>query len=724
MNTLPAQRDLVLVGGGHSHALALRMLAMRPVPGTRLTLVSPDVLAAYSGMLPGLVAGHYSVAQTHVDLPRLCQWAGARWVQGRVRALDIDARELTLDDGSRLGFDLLSLDVGATPELASVPGAAEHAIAVKPVADFRQRWSRFLEGLDPRRSLAVCVVGGGAGGAEMALAIAHALRQRGQAAEVTLVCAGAFLQGYPARLRRQMRARALALGVILRDRSRVHRVTPGIVHGEAGEQRFDALFWCTGAAAPGFLRDTGLALDAAGFVQVDRQLRSVSHPQVFAAGDCAAFPLPLPKAGVYAVRQAPVLAHNLRAALSGGRLRDYRPQRRFLSLLSAGGRDAVGSRGVWTLSGAWVWRWKDHIDRRFMTRFEALPPRRMPTPAATAETMHCAGCGAKVGGEALSDALKGLQPLRGEGVVSGLEEREDASSVRWPAGTLLVQSHDYFPAFVDDPALFGRITVLHALSDLYAVNARPHSALATVTMPRHHPRLQGRDLKRLMRAMVEELDRAGCTLLGGHTLEGEQLAAGLTVNGQVEEADLFHKAGARPGDALVLTKPLGAGILLAGHTQLRCRGPWLEGALAAMLRSNASAAAVFAGHGVRACTDITGFGLLGHLQEMCRAGEVGARLLLADLPALEGALELAEAGVASTLKPANDLALLHCKGQALVADDPRGVLLTDPQTSGGLLAAVPRAQLEACLRALALAGQMSAVVGEVLAEPGVLLLSE
>jgi selenide, water dikinase len=713
VQSIPAKQDLVLVGGGHSHALALRILAMRPLPETRITLVSPESLAPYSGMLPGLIAGHYQVEDTHVDLPRLCQWAGARFIRTRVTGLDTSLNRLMLDDGSTLDYDWLSLDIGSTPALDEIPGAREHAIAVKPVASLRQRWQQTLDNWpDHERPVRVSVIGGGAGGTEMTLAIHTALARRGLRAEISLLCAAELLSGYPAALRAAMRRRLTDAGIRVQEHSRVSRVSAG--QFQAGSiQPFDLLFWCTGAVGANWLTGSGLALNERHFVRIDHTLRAVGQANVFAAGDCAVIDAqPLPRAGVYAVRQAKTLVANLHRAIAGQPLQRWRPQKKFLSLLAAGGRDAAGSRGALTVQGVWVWRWKDRIDRRFMRLFEQLPPiPSMPMPA-TENIPRCAGCGAKVGSEALQQALTGLRPLQHDDILAGIDAREDASIVRWQSGHLLVQSQDYFPAFINEPALFGRISVLHSLSDIYAMNATPHSALATVSLPINHQVLQGRDLKRLMSAAVDELNRAGCALLGGHTLEGPQMAAGFTVNGSAREQQLFHKGGGVAGDHLVLTKPLGTGILLAAMMQLRVRASALDAALASMLQSNAAAARIFAEHGVRGCTDITGFGLLGHVLEMCRAAHTSAVIDVESVPLLPDVLSLAKAGVVSTLKPANDIALTACDIHPRLHEHPLLAVLTDPQTSGGLLAAVPAASLDACLHALKLAGMAAVHIGE------------
>ncbi len=706
MMTAVAHHDLVLVGGGHSHALVLRRLSMRPVPGLRLTLISPDSLTAYSGMLPGMLAGHYQRHETHIDLSRLSRAADARWLPQRVLELDPVQRRLLLDNGDQVEYDTLSLDVGATPDLDSVPGARAHAVPVKPVATFEQRWRHLLA--DPTAARRVAVVGAGAGGTELAAALAQRL---GATTEIQLISASELLPGYPDRARSLIRKRLLTAGVRIVEQAPVQRVSEGQLHYNGQPQEVDLVFWCTGARAPAWLAASGLPCDERGFLRVDSTLTSLGSPHVHAAGDCASFPSPLPKAGVYAVRQAPVLADNLLAATRGGHKRPYRPQRHFLSLLSAGAGDAVASRPPWpALAGPWIWRWKDRIDRAFMKRFENLPAP-MPAAPADSDAMHCAGCGAKVGAATLNHALADLQTRVRDDIEAGVAQGDDAAVIRWSGQHRLVQSVDYFPAFMDEPYLFGRVAALHSLSDIYAMNADPHSALATLCLPRHHPRLQGRDLRRLLAGAVEELNRASCTLVGGHTIEGPEMAAGFTINGALTAA-AWSKEGARPGQVLIVTKPLGIGIQLAAWMRNVHRGPDLDATLATLLQSNGPARAALSTLPPSACTDITGFGLLGHLLELCQHSQVSARIDLNTLPILPGTLAHIRRGIHSTLRDSNDQVLGHCEIAPALLGRPELVAATDPQTSGGLLLAVTRERLEATLAALRRAGADATVIGE------------
>lgn len=707
----PAQTDLVLVGGGHSHCLALRMLAMQPIPGVRITLVSPEPLAAYSGMLPGLIAGHYSLTDTHVDLYRLCIASGARFVQAAATRIDGQQRQVHLSDGSLLGYDWLSLDVGATPDLSPLgPTPPEHLVAVKPVSTFYARWHEWME--DNNNAL-LAVVGAGAGGTEMVLAIAEYCRQHHKNMALTLISGSTLLPGYAQSVRHKMQSRLQHYGVRLLENTVVENQQGQLIANDCPLQA-DKVLWCTGVRGINLFEQGHLACDDRGFVKVHHTLQSESDPRVFAAGDCASFPQPLPKAGVYAVRQANTLVKNLRAAIQGKPLSPYRPQRRFLSLLSAGGKDAVASRGgAMSLSGPIAWRWKDRIDQAFMEKFNAaLPEMKMPT--ADPDALHCAGCGAKVGSEALTDTLSHLQPHLNPGIEAGVDAADDAAIIQWPAEQKLVQSLDFFPAFIDEPYRFGRIAALHSLSDLYAMNATPHSALANITLSWNHPRLQGRDMARLMAGAVHELNRARCTLVGGHTIEGAQMAAGFTVNGTADANTLWHKKGAQPDDVIILTKPLGSGVQLAAMMHARkLRGHWLATTLDTLLQTNAVAQQALTDRTVHACTDITGYGLLGHLFEICQQSQVAMTLDSASIPLLPGTLSLIEEGIASTLSEANRQVLLHCEHDAGTSD----ALLTalcDPQTSGGLVFCVPAAEKKDALHQLTINGVNSTVIGKVL----------
>lgn len=720
-------RDLVFVGGGHSHALVLRMLAMRPIEGLRITLISPASHTPYSGMLPGLVAGHYSFEDTHIDLARLCQWAGVRFIAAEVNGLDPSTRMLSLAGRPPLEYDLVSIDIGSQPELDSVPGARAYSVPVKPVAGLWQRWRALqgrLQAQTSGESHRVCVVGGGAGSVELAMAMATSLQ--GRPVSIELVCgAPEILQGYNSSARRAVMVALQRQGVSLQLDARVNAVEPDCLVLATGQRLvYDDLFWCTGAAAAPWVAASGLETDERGFLQVRDTLQSVSDDRVLGAGDIATqVNHPRPKAGVYAVRQGPVLAHNLRALLLAKPLREHRPQQRFLSLVSLGDRMATADRGPLSVTGQWVWRWKDRIDREFMSRFEELPKSmpirpwgRLPELGEAEKQQPCGGCGAKVGADALGSVLAELALEYPRSCVTG---GDDAAPIPVESSATIIQSLDMLREIVTDPWLMGRIAANHALSDLYACGARPVSALAAVTIPFAAPDLLRRELKQLISGALQEFNPVDCRLAGGHSMQGPELGIGFVVNGvpMAPDGRLLSKRGLAPGDQLVLSKALGTGTLFAAHMQLAADGRDIACALDSMLLGNMAAAELAVSHGASACTDVTGFGLLGHLLEML-GDDHAASLELARLPLLPGALQQLRAGVLSTMHAANVRAGEAALEKAPV-DDTLLQILFDPQTSGGLLIGIASeraADLCAALRERGYAD--TEIIGEVVAAEG------
>jgi selenide,water dikinase len=371
-------KRLLLVGGGHAHVEVLRRFGAAPLDGVELVLVSPRRLTPYSGMLPGLVAGHYAHADVHIDLERLARFAGARFLPTLATGVDPRRRLATLADGGTLEFDLVSLDVGSAPATAGVPGAADHAVGLKPVERFLSAWDGWRERARQGALRRLLVVGGGAAGVEAVLAMHHRLARetgRPDAVRCALATDGdRLLPSHPPRVQAIL-ARILGeRGIALRLATPAARLEPGAMVAANGERiAADAIAWATGAVAPAWLRGLGVALDAGGFVAVNESLQSISGECLFAAGDCATMiGHPRPRAGVFAVRQGPPLAANLRAALAGRPLARYVPQAHALALVSTGDKYAVAARGGWAAEGRWVWRWKDWIDRRFVRRYAAL----------------------------------------------------------------------------------------------------------------------------------------------------------------------------------------------------------------------------------------------------------------------------------------------------------------------------------------------------------------
>lgn len=368
-------KRLVLLGGGHAHVNALTSLAASRPEGWDIQLIAPYRRQIYSGMLPGWIAGHYSIEACALPLDALAERAAIGRHQTAGIGLDLTRNKVLCANGSEVAFDLLSIDTGPEPALDKLPGAAENALAVRPIERFIAAWPSLLERmLAQHRQFDLLVVGAGAGGVELAFAAQHRCAIAGaRHVRVSLIGRAALpLRGAPSSIRRRIAQMLEARGIGWVGSRHATRVAPRRLEFSQGDALpFDACLVVTGAAAPRWPAASGLATDADGFIRVNRTLQSLSHPDVFAAGDVAAYHDDRPKSGVFAVRAGPVLAHNLRAACDGNPLRAWTPQQRALYLISTGGRHAFATWGEWGFGGRWVWRWKDRIDRRFVRQFVA-----------------------------------------------------------------------------------------------------------------------------------------------------------------------------------------------------------------------------------------------------------------------------------------------------------------------------------------------------------------
>ncbi|MEM7314580.1 MAG: selenide, water dikinase SelD, partial [Planctomycetota bacterium] len=595
-------------------------------------------------------------------------------------------------------------------------------LPIKPMQSFLSRLTSRLNELARTvvgRPLRFGIVGGGAGGVEIAFClpkrISMALPERGYTLHL-IHGAKRLLPGLldstatlvEQRLRRN--ATQLHLG-----RRVVEIRNDSVLLDDESELELDVLLWATSASPPPLLGKLGLATDDRGFLSTRSTLQSKTNDRIFAVGDTGTIEnVDRPKSGVFAVRQGPILWKNLRAMIEGGPLEDFRPQKEFLKLLNTADGQAVAEYQGRSFANSWAWKWKDVIDTRFMDKYQDYTPMKMKPKPASAETeMRCLGCGGKVGGTVLSRVLEQLEIPQREEVLVGLDAPDDAAVIRFDSQQTVTATTDFFAAPLDDPFIVGRIAALNALSDSWAMGSHPMAALTIASIPVGRESSQERLLSEMLAGSLLEFRKANTALVGGHTIEGPRISLGYTVLAKQPDSETWSKSGLSPGDALILTKPLGSGVLLAGLMQAQCEGPWYDNLLQSMLTSNQRAAEVAAELGIAAATDVTGFGLAGHLFEMLKASGVDAKIDFSELPILTGALDLAQNGIASSLLPANR----HCEADMDVsggmAASAKFGLLFDPQTCGGMLLAVHEAAADECLQRLWDDYPQAAVIGSV-----------
>lgn len=731
--------QVVLVGAGHTHIQVLRHWMMHPDPAVEATLVVDTPIAVYSGMAPGLVAGQYERHELEIDAVPLARRAGVRVVLAPCTGVEAANGRVLVEGREPLSFDVASFDVGSTVAGLELPGVRDHAVPTRPINRLAAAISGRVEALTTQQPNVV-VVGSGAGGIELAFCIDARLRGLDLEPRVTIVEAGdRILPGYHPALARRIEAAARERGLRTLVETPVAAVEGQCVRLEdGGTLDSDLTFWVTGAAALPIFRGSDLPLCDRGFARTRPTLQVEGHDHIFAVGDCATLidQPNRPRAGVYAVRMGPYLIENLERLKTGQRLRRYRPQGDFLALLNLGDGSAAGAKWGAAFEGRWVMRLKDRIDRRFMERFQALDPEGAALPAFGAmgpgpeayaangeprpTPMFCGGCAAKVGpdrlGRALARAgLDGRPAAEGDRVlldqiILDTGTPDDAVAYRTPAGDRIVASLDAFPAFTDDPWLVGRVAAVNACSDLHATGVTPRFAQALVTLPQAADGETAEELLiQVLAGARAALDPEGVQLLGGHTNTGPELVVGFHVEAVSEDGrDLLLKSRVRPGDALVLTKPLGSGVLLAADRMGLCPGRWLRACLATMQTSNRGAMEAARRAGVTAATDVSGFGLAGHLGEMAQASGVDLEVCVDALPPLPGALELLGRGERSTSHDQNTR--LPVEVERLAAPGPHLELAFDPQTSGGLVAAVSPERVDSLLSDLRAQGLHGAAV--------------
>jgi pyridine nucleotide-disulfide oxidoreductase family protein len=375
-------KRLLLVGAGHAHAqVLLELAAAPPAHGIDVTLVSPAPLAPYSGMVPGWMAGHYRWDQCCIDFAALCRSAGAVFRVDSAIGLDPASSRLRLAGGEQLAYEVLSLDIGSTSNPPAI-GLAQ-VLPMRPLSRLRERWDALREAvraLPPGATHRIVVVGGGAAGVESLLATRRQLARWAPhvAFDYVLATQGAgLLPALAPSAANKLAAHFEAHGIALVQNFEAAQFDAGAVVSRDGRRLpADVVLWAAGAVAHAWPNGSGIAQDSAGFIQVDSTLRSLSHPNIFASGDCASLPTAVPKAGVFAVRMGPVLAHNLRAALDGRHLQTFAPQKRNLVLLGTGGEHAVAAWGPLSWQGHWVWRWKRRIDLRFLRKYNGAPKQQ------------------------------------------------------------------------------------------------------------------------------------------------------------------------------------------------------------------------------------------------------------------------------------------------------------------------------------------------------------
>ncbi len=762
LSSIPV-KDLVLVGGGHAHVHVIKMFGMKPMANVRVTLITRDIETPYSGMLPGYVAGYYSREECHIDLVKLCSFAKIRMIHAEACGLNLQDKVIYCKDGRPpIRYDVISIDIGISPK--HIPMSCNENSAemntltpVKPIDSFAKRWDLILQRvINSTGHVKIAIIGGGGGGVELCFAIHHRLKYELEkiGKDASLLKVMIFQRGEKLMATHNVQVQSMVQRLMAEKSIDVHYnseiVDVKVINNknclECKDGRifdFDEGIWCTDAMAQSWLKESGLETTEYGFVCVKTTLESTNSRNVFACGDVAHLvDNPRPKAGVFAVRAGPPLVENLRKRLRGeNELNPWIPQEYFLGIIGTGNEYAIASKGPIGIEGSYLWKLKDKIDRVWMKGYQELPDmdKLMSTKPENAiavndsmgeETikllskskMRCGGCGSKVGSQLLTRALQKVKHLKFDRAEVKSTKNDDAALVEAPAQpNLMIHTIDYFRSFISDPYVFGQIAANHALSDVFAMNGEAVTALALCVLPYGPESIVEDNLVQMLAGAMNTLHKEGCSLVGGHTSEGADIALGLAVNGVVHPQNVLNKGPVKTNEVLVITKAIGTGTIMASDMRAKAKASWVVNAITSMKQSNSHGAKILKKYNASCCTDITGFGLIGHLIEMIKfdeddvnANKAAVVIDLSTVPVLEGAKECVSAGVFSSLYPENIRCNQVVAGIERFKDDLTYPLLFDPQTSGGLMATVSAENATELINELKDAGYIhSAVIGRV-----------
>ena len=713
-----AKHTVVLLGVGHTNAHVLRMWKMNPISDANLVCVSNYPVATYSGMMPGVLAGQYPTDAMEIDLVRLCRSADARLVIGEVNGLDVEKQELLFANRPPLRFDQLSIGIGSIPTFDGVDVNSEESLfAIKPMQTFLERLENRLDQFDKDTEVRISIVGGGIGSIETAFCLKKKLLIEGRSHAISLVTRSSRIgKGLATSTQKLIEAQLEEKHIeLITDRSVIEINADSIRLGTQKLVDTDIVIWGTGAVAPKLLDALPVEKDNRGFIATRPTLQTIDSDVIYAVGDSGTITgSETDKAGVFAVRQGPILWQNIRNHIDGDRrMAPYEPQTDYLKLINTADGKSIAQRKGQGFYAKWCWWLKDRIDRKFMEMYQDYTPMPMEDmPVDTESLMRCLGCGGKIGGQILSSVLEELEIPKHQDVRIGLEEPDDAAVIRTPGKEISVTT-DFFASPLDDPYLTGRIAVLNSASDCFVMGAQPNAALAIVQLPMVHGRQQLQIMRELMAGSVEELARMGATIVGGHSIEGPRLLAGFTVMGN-QIADLKTKGQLETGDLLVLSKPIGSGVLLAAWMQCLLAGKYFQPLVDSLLLSNQIALQLATRGDITAMTDVTGFGLAGHLKEMLVASDKSAKLDLNSIPLLPGCQEMLDQNVESTLAPDNRLNVSSIGFEGADIGDRSVASLFDPQTGGGMLFGVSAKSADEVLGFMNDGGfEHACVIGEV-----------
>ncbi len=678
---------------------------------TRITLINPQVEQLYSSMIPGLISKRFSFEESCIDLMKLTHNSECRFFKDKLISLEPEKKIIECEIRGQINYDILSISTGS--ETKTIPNLGNINFSyLKPFNLFISAFEAWVKTLEPDHlGIKLGIVGGGIAAIEVIIAIKKRveteLKLIGNSSkpEVFLLTKDKvpFITLSP-----QMRGHCLKVlnkkGIkIIPNFLAKELDKTGPVSYDGISFKLDFCVLATGPSAQSWIKNSGLTLCENGFISVKNDLTCEDFENIFVTGDIAFLPSHpnLSKSGVVAVRQGAILVKNIQKRLESKELTSFKPQRFWLSLVGLENNKAIASYGKFAVKSSFFWHLKNFIDLKFINKFKSF--KKMNTFPSNSEKSieieRCGGCGSKVGANILRKILNEFE--RDEKFPNIDEMDEDAGVTYSYANQLNLHTIDGFRQLIDEPYNMGLITSHHSISDITAMGGTPKTALAMVGIPINEEKLVKNDLRLALRGILTGLKSHSVNLIGGHTNESESISLALAITGTVQEDEIIKKNTIQPGDRIILTQPIGAGVIFAGLMAGLTKGRWVEEVMSEINREKVGLIKAIK-ETANACTDVTGFGLAGHLYEMTKNSEFGININLHKLQFFEGAEELSLKKVRSSLFSEN--ANVEHQIDANIINDPRYDLCFDPQTAGGLLLSIPTEIVGHCLERLHILG--------------------
>ncbi len=659
------EKDLVLIGGGHSHLNVLKSFTMDKIDGLRVTLISDVYETPYSGMLPGFIEDDYTLDDIQIDLYKICHLGNFRFINCKVNKIDGIKNLIYFKNRPPLSFDYLSINIGINNDTKTIKNADKYALKLKPISKIN--YNEIINNLEGKK---VGIIGSGPAGVEVSLA----LKKRYNKIDIFLFTGkNGLLKNYSNSSKNSILKNLTEANINVIFKDEVSEVSKNkIVTKSSKVYLIDEAILSTNGVPPKWLKETNLALSPDGFIQTNNKLQT-NFNHIFASGDIINFSYKsLTKSGVYAVKSGSVLTKNIRNFILNKPLVNYNPQKYYLSIIGLSNGKALAYKYNLHFTSKLILKLKKYIDLKFINKFKLYDKIDYKN-----NIMDCKGCASKVNLTTLKSSLpKNITKLS-----------EDASQIT--KGSSYVNSIDMITSIVTDPFLLGKISANHALSDIYASFAKPLSALMILQLPKSSQSIHSEDLKQIQKGAKLVLNENSCILSGGHTMIGqdESPVIGFSIVGKTFKR-LNRKINSH--DVVILTEKLGTGIIFAGVNSNAISSNYIKDVSCQLENGNIKLGKILNQINPLEATDITGYGLGNHLINLINRNKdiKGITILKDKIKLFEGVNECLQKNVNSSFYEQN---FNYGKNKVFFnKNDLINKIFFDPQTVGGIAFIIPQ----------------------------------